>query len=96
METLILLLSAVIAIFVAVPLIVRMAQKGFALLPRLYVAVFACSILLLGQTAITGNRPLGYFPEVVISVFVALGLTVALALANKDPDRKLASFRSLF
>lgn len=99
MESYVLIASATTAVLITVPLLVRMAQKGFSWAVRLYVAVFACGVMLLCQTAITGSRPLGYFPEIVISASVAIGLIAAFcaSYANEDSPRdRVSVFRSFF
>lgn len=96
METWLLITSATVAGLITVPLLIRMHQKGLSLTARLYVAVFSGSLILLCQTAITGNRPLGYFPEVVVSVSVAIGLIAAFISAYSEHPERQSVFRSLF
>lgn len=99
METILLLACSTITILIVIPLIVRMAQKGLGVLPRLYVAIFGVALMLVSQAAVTGHRVFGYLPELTLAIAIAAGFIAALVAAYSDPDRnsdRVGVFRSLF
>lgn len=99
MEKILLLTCSTITILIVIPLLVRMSQKGFGIVPRLYVALFGASLMVLSQSVITGHRLFGYLPEMVLSGLVAMGFIAALVAAYRDPDRsqeRTSVFHNLF
>ena len=96
MEVYALLIAGTTATLITVPLLIRMAQKGLSVWVRLYVALLSFSVLLMGNSAITGYRPHGYTPEVIVSVLVALGVIYGLVVAYSDRPSERAHLFRLF
>jgi hypothetical protein len=102
-EQYILIFCAAVTVTLSIALLVAMGRKGLGVAPRLYVAIIAVSILTLCQTAITGERPLGYFPEISLAMSSAIGVIAGLVATlwgqsdqMESRHRQAGAWRSLF
>lgn len=95
-EQYILIFCAAVTVTLSVALLVTMGRKGLGVVPRLYVAMIAVSIMTLCQTAITGQRPLGYFPEIALAMSAAIGIIAGLLATLWDPSERRDNRQSVF
>lgn len=87
MEKYLILTFAAATCLMAIPLLVRLGQRGFSVWVRLYVAMVAIAIVGLCQVSLTGDRPIGYFPEILLGIVTMVGVGVSLIAAYSGDSR---------